>query len=332
MPYLKKVSRHIDQFKKHSLRLVIPPEQRLTQLDWNLLVRRIREKECTVFVGAGANSGILATGDDIARKWGTDYQYPFEEYELSKVAQFMAVEVWGDVFIKQELISQFLAKSTGSDLDKRISASPLGLLARLPIPIYLTTNYDDFMFRALELEGKKPRREVCAWNYAVQKARDALTGDSRNKFDAKFGPFLSGTPRFDPTPSNPIVFHLHGHHLIPGSLVLTEDDYYDFLVRWASPPAMIPPQIQAALSTTSLLFVGYRLADLSFGVVFRSTFSRMPVEERLLNIAVQLPPGGNPLALKYLNDYFQGKKIKVYWGKASEFTKELSQHYRSKSR
>ena len=36
---------------------------------------------------------------------------------------------------------------------------------------------------------------------------------------------------FVPTPANPLVYHLHGHLEMPQSLVLTEDDYLEFLVR-----------------------------------------------------------------------------------------------------
>ena len=37
-------------------------------------------------------------------------------------------------------------------------------------------------------------------------------------------------PEYKPDKDNPLVYHLFGRLDIPESLVLTEDDYFDFLV------------------------------------------------------------------------------------------------------
>jgi hypothetical protein len=91
---------------------------------------------------------------------------------------------------------------------------PHAVFAGLPLPVYLTTNYDDFMVAALRQRAKDPRREVCRWNSSPSMRAEPTVLD----------------PAFVPTPANPVVFHLHGHIGLPESLVLTEDDYLDFLV------------------------------------------------------------------------------------------------------
>ena len=94
--------------------------------------------------------------------------------------------------------------------------SHTGLLAELPLPIYMTTNYDDFMFRALLARKKNVQKELCRWNKSIQ--------EQPSLFDMGFVP----------TPENPVVYHLHGHKDHVGSLVLTEDDYLEFLVSISS--------------------------------------------------------------------------------------------------
>ena len=63
-------------------------------------------------------------------------------------------------------------------------------------------------------------------------------------------------------------------------MVASEDDYLDFLVNVSKDLAisptgpnqrvMLPLPIRTAVSTTTLLFVGYSLADVNFRVMLRS--------------------------------------------------------------
>src|SRR5205807_1593444 len=111
---------------------------------------------------------------------------------------------------------------------------------------------------------------------------------------------------YRPTPQEPLVYHLHGHLDVVESLVLTEDDYFDFLVN--IPQIGIPPMVQEALSATSLLFVGYRLADWNFRVLFRGFVELTQASDRRLSVTVQLPPVQSAemrdRAMQYLGRYF----------------------------
>jgi hypothetical protein len=181
----------------------------------------------------------------------------------------------------------------------------------------MTTNYDDHMVRALAARGKDPRRELCRWNTLLKKRSSV--------FDSGSG--------FRPTPANPVVFHLHGHNEVPESLVLTEDDYLDFLVNISRQQDLLPPRIQEALTGASLLFVGYRLADWDFRVLFRGLVTSMEGSLRRISVAVQLPPEAqereNQAAQSYLTDYFADIKVRVYWGTGREFAAELRERWRS---
>jgi SIR2-like domain len=287
---------------------------RLGDRDWEILLRRIQDGKCTPFLGAGVNYGVLPLGSEIAQKWADDFQYPLEDrYDLARVAQFLAVIHRDPMLPKEEILKWF--EHVGAP-DFMRADEPHSVLAELPLPIYMTTNYDDFMLKALMSRGKDARRELCRWN-ALLKKRPSV-------FDAGTG--------FHPTPANPVVFHLHGHNEVPESLVLTEDDYLDFLVNISRQQDLLPPRIQEALTGASLLFIGYRLADWDFRVLFRGLVTSTEGSLRRISVAVQLPPEAQEheglAAQSYLTDYFEEIKVRVYWGTAQEFVSELRERWR----
>jgi len=88
---------------------------------------------------------------------------------------------------------------------------------------------------------------------------------------------------------------------------------------------------------SSLLFLGFRLDDWRFRVLFRLIFTRQGTEtmKELSHVGVQVNPDEQSLAhveraRKYMESYFRGGKnapeISIYWGSAAEFLKELNQH------
>jgi hypothetical protein len=281
---------------------------RLEDRDCDILLRRIRDGKCTPFLGAGVNAGVLPLGSDIARQWAAQYKYPLEDgTDLARVAQFLAVSSRDKMFPKEEIVKSFEGVAP-PDFSAR--DDPQGALADLPLPVYMSTNYDDFMAKALQSRGKDPKTEYCRWNSLLRKEPSV------------FDPPTA----FRPTPANPIVFHMHGHQTRAESLVLTEDDYLDFLVNISRDQNLLPARIQEALTGASLLFVGYRLADWDFRVIFRGLVTAMESSLRRISVAVQLPPpeeGVDIGAQKYLTEYFEDIHVRVYWGTAREFVVEL---------
>ena len=288
----------------------------LEERDWDLLLRRIKAGKCTPFLGAGACYGVLPLGKHIAQKWAEDHHYPLEDCsDLARVAQFLAVQ-YDSMFPKEEILERFFKNVAPPDFTE--PDEPHGILANLPLPVYMTTNYDDFMVRALESQHKDPKQELCRWNELVK--------DQPSIFVSK--------PGFDPTPANPVVFHLHGHNKVPESLVLTEDDYLDFLVNISRDQALLPPRIQRALTGASLLFIGYSLADWDFRVLFRGLVTSLESSLRRISVTVQLPPANEapestPQQVQnYLDEYFNRTDMRVYWGTAREFAAELRRRWR----
>ena len=111
--------------------------------------------------------------------------------------------------------------------------------------------------------------------------------------------------------------------------MLTEDDYLDFLVAIARDAALLPHQIQRALAGTSLLFVGYRLADWDFRVIHRGLVAATEASLRRLSVTVQL--AAEEPAREYLDQYFGALKLRVYWGTAAAFAGELSERWAARA-
>lgn len=289
---------------------------KLEEKDWDLLLRRIKDGKCTPFLGAGICAPTLPLGAEIAKVWAREYHYPLPDIgDLARVAQFLAVR-YDPMFPKEELLKRFFLDCDSPDFNA--ANDPHGVLAELPLPVYMTTNYDDFMVQALRKHNKNPKRELCCWNSMVKNTPSVFTTN----------------PTYVPTSADPIVFHLHGYDEVAESLVLTQDDYLDFLVNIARDQELLPHNIQRALTGSSLLFIGYSLDDWSFRVLFRGLITATEPSLRRISVTVQLPPANNaPEAdqesvQRYLDAYFDRIDVRVYWGTAREFVAELRQRWK----
>jgi hypothetical protein len=279
----------------------------MTEEDWRLLLRRINKGACTPFLGAGSCAGCLPVGADIAKEWAGEHGYPLEDDDdLARVAQFIGVHSEDAMYPKELMLDELLGVQPPDFGNKD---EPHSALASLPFPVYMTTNYDDFMVDALKYHRKNPKREICRWNCSPAVRAEPIVLD----------------PTFVPTAAEPIVFHLHGHFRVPESIVLTEDDYLDFLVAVSRNDRLLPHQIYKALAGTSLLFIGYKLADWDFRVLHRGLVMASEASLRRLSVTVQLPAAES--ARQYLDQYFKAMNVRVYWGTAADFVAELRERW-----
>jgi hypothetical protein len=293
-------------------------ETTLSEQDWSDLLEKIEGGSCTPFLGAGASRTILPTGENLAEQWADKFGFPFphRRSELPAVAQFVGISKENDIWPKEEVVRSFKRIVSGIDLQEAFrQPNALSTLADLPFPVYMTTNYDDLLFQALQAKGKNPKFDICCWN---QITKDLPI----------HSPLKDRKVLFEPSAQCPVIFHLHGHQRFPQSIVLTEDDYYNFIVAMSQRPktnlnTMLPPRILQAIKHGSLLFIGYRLTDLSFLVLFRTLFEESKSGQQFENLAVQLPHKDGAAAQEYLRKYYGRYHIKIFWGDATAFVREL---------
>jgi hypothetical protein len=294
----------------------------LSALQWRALADSIRKGECTPFLGAGACAPTLPTGAELARDLAKQFEYPLANHDdLSHVVQFMALDARDVVFPKQEILNRIRARGR----PEFSGNEPHHILATFPLPVYLTTNYDDFMISALAVQKKNYQRDFCRWK------ADLATHPSVWRQEQVYRP----------NPQNPVVYHLHGCDLLADSLVVTEDDYLEFIYNVARSGSMaktvdrsweiLPPAIIKAISSTCLIFIGYRLADWNFRIIFRWLVLSLRRTQTRLKVAVQLSPSQDSefpeAAQKYLNTYFHDLfDVVIYWGTAQQFISDLRNH------
>jgi hypothetical protein len=211
----------------------------------------------------------------------------------------------------------------------------MGLLAKLELPIYITTSYYDFLERALLAAGRtRVRSEICTWSGQI------------SKIDRAFLPSPT-----EPTKDEPLVFHLFGMERFPHTMVLSVDDYLGFLVniflreteaktsQGTGAPPPIPPYLWERIVELPLLVMGFGLHDWDFQVLYRGIVTAKPaVANRDAGVVIQLEPDARSgvtdadKAKKYLREYLsQEAKFRVEFLKPDDFVLKLYQTYKQRS-
>lgn len=286
--------------------------------DWSRLTSQLRDGHCTPFLGAGACVPTLPDGSALATDWARRHRYPFRDRgDLARVMQYASITV-GDAISVKERLCEELAEMGQPDFSA--PGEPHALLARFPISVFVTTNYDDFLFRALQEAGKDPHFAISPWMQQPGGYRD-------NGSDSVL--------ECEPDANRPLVFHLHGRYSSPGTLVLTEDDYLEFLTNIANVAddgtfGLMPPVVHAAMTDKPLLFIGYSLRDWTFRVLFHGLLRTRPDLLRRRSVSVQLLPplegsieDAEQRARSYMDRYLEQNRVSIYWGTAQQFCAEL---------
>jgi hypothetical protein len=297
--------------------------------------------------------------EKLTKTWAEDIKYPMpDDHNLARVAQYYQVEQDNNEiaksryldFLKKHLLTMdenttdyaeyvngvkdqieqhhFSTIATSLGYPRYAEGSdPLSMLANLPIKIYITTSYFKFIEQALEKAKKTPHTIVCFWNKGESKALPIHRMDL--------------DPDRDITEKTPLVYHLFGLEDYPNSLVLSEDDYMNFLVSVFEDTNQnnpkVPTYLKKMLAERRLILLGYHLRDWDFRVLFKFIMKyrarRVSEDDDMpRGILIQLKPSPKKVedegrSIKYLEQYFGKKQFDVDWSKASKFINELSRMY-----
>ncbi len=312
----------------------------------------INKNECLPFIGRETHrisapldctesNCQLIDLNEISRNWCRDYGYPFNDtFNLPRVAQFLAIEYKSHMYPKT-ILSDTLREIQPPDFSlPEYANTPYSVLSDLKLPVYITTNYDHFMEAALISRGREPVTDFCRWNEDLL-SDDTYASLSSGINDVSFSfsktrlsPLSEQGSDYKPTEGRPLVYHLYGDSSIPESMVLTEKDFFDFVINLHSRQDVtsLKSFILQPLSRSSLLFIGYRLNAKDFRLIFQGLISLQKANFRPTTIAIQLPPGIDKdkaiLRMKYLNLYTENfYKLNIHWASLKDFVSELNSRW-----
>jgi hypothetical protein len=276
----------------------------------------------------------------MARKWAETFEFPMAAYrqeDLPQVANFVAVMTDVDTlraslgdFYEDELRKRYpaLGSSGGSvslaDLLREAWSQhcsenvrdPYLVLADLPCPVFVNAHPTSLLADALRLRGKDPVVELCRWRPDVYEWPESV---------------LAQEPDYVPSEERPLVFQVFGTLDVVDSMVLTEDDYFDFMTAVAQDPSLVPLAVRDAVADSALLLLGFRLDEWDVRVLLRSLVSQSGGSrlQKYTHVAAQIElddvasPGR---ARRFLERYF-GKyrqpSIDIFWGTVDDFARGL---------
>jgi hypothetical protein len=124
------------------------------------------------------------------------------------------------------------------------------------------------------------QRVALAYEIAFSRARlvDAVNdavhvGKEPSPMLRALAPRLEETTDFrKPTAQSPIVFKIHGDISRPETVVITDEDYIDFVLRMSNkePYDPLPRRLKVYLTDWTTLFVGYSLLDYNLRLLFKT--------------------------------------------------------------
>ncbi|MGP0062382.1 MAG: CHAT domain-containing protein [Isosphaeraceae bacterium] len=309
---------------------------------WDALIVQIKESRdvveeigCTPVLGPGMLEPMVGPIRELARRWADESGFalaPHQREDLPQLNQFL-IATQRRAFLPRGLnqridleLSRRFGALKGKTVEDRLDSArgklakePHRLLAQLPFPLYITTNADDQLRRALVAEGRRPRALIFPWHERPEK--DKAWPKELIELDADY----------EPTADEPLVYYLFGRSDLLHSLVLTEDDYFAFLTGVPFGMKKAPTIVLEALVDSALMFLGFRLEGWDFRVLFRSILSlgeRLRLNEDLPNVAAQVAPEeGRHIDTERARDYLQKTfgqvDLSIYWGTAEDFLCEL---------
>ena len=309
------------------------------------LVPHLRDGRITPITGVAMTDSLVGTRRQIAQDFARSFEFPLarhQQEDMPQVAQFVTVMTNAETLrssLREHLAIRLqrhlteerkfteehdagglaeLFVGTWSRLRSAIDSDPHSVLARLPCPVFVTGHPASLIGAALREAGKNPVEEVCRW-------RPDVYDWPKSIFEAE--------PGYVPSASRPLVFHVFGRLEVPDSLVITEDDYMEFMIRTAEDKSLIPPSVRAALADSALLLLGFNLQDYDVRVLLRTLVGQEGAQRlhRYTHVAAQVDPSSDVMsperARRYLERYF-GKfrqpSIDIYWGTVDEFAADLS--------
>lgn len=300
------------------------------------IVDHVDNQQFTPILGMGMTDPLLGSKRQWTRDWARRIQFPLSEYQrddLPAVAQWRSVNGKGmvsnlDSFLRDRLSIRFPNIDPNLDLGGllgeawetergAVPADPHETLARLDCPLYVVAHPWNLLEKALKQQGKDPVVKVCPWR------PDERTRDWKPELTTMEDGFVG-------TKDQPLVYHIFGSLEEPDSLVITEDDYLEFVAGVSGPNKPIPSYVSSRVKRSALMLLGFGLEDLDIRVLLRSLVGEgSRLMEEFEHVAAQVDVDAAVMEPKrardYLTKYFNRvSEMKIYWGTVDDFMRDLA--------
>lgn len=214
--------------------------------------------------------------------------------------------------VQVEQDSEFLMKLVKEVLpDAQHQPSPLlQTLASLPFKLFVTTNYDRLLERAF------PNNEYELLVQPVAGFKDLEQAAIQDR--------LADTEK-------PIIYKIHGSFRDNGKgpgvsqelnrLILTEEDYIQFLSVVGRKDMGVPTMVRDKLTDGTILFLGYSLQDWDFRTIHKILFEPFDIWQKNKSFAIQKDPPD------FWVQYWNSKNVTILNVDLYTFVKELKEYW-----
>jgi len=276
----------------------LDPEAVLRQKQYEMRVRNIAEmiarKECILFLGSAIHapsppgskydypaSKCPPIGSQLSDLLASECNYPDQDrWNLQRVSWY---------YEYQSGFRSELVREVKEAVHKDREPSPvLRGLAQLGFPIVITTNYDQLYERAL---NDLARQQARAENKSEAEAAAVTARFDKCIYSPKSN---LRTKDCGPQPSKdcPYLLKIHGDLDQPESIVITDEDYIQFVLRMGDkhPYHPVGKNVLTHLIKWPTLFIGYRLVDYNLRLLFKTLRWKMDRANIPASYAVDLKP------------------------------------------
>jgi hypothetical protein len=283
----------------------VPPDLKPTDaelLDQQYQIRvqniaaAIKEKQCILFLGSAihapssnANYSYAADrsppfGDGLAKLLSSKSLYSDKDpWNLPRVARFYEYQLgFRNSLIKEirNIIQNEIRPPAedGTDLPPlpRQPSPVLCGLVRLNFPIIITTNYDQLYERAISKVAVEDGSSASYLKSVYSPRETVRTSDCER----------------EPSATRPYLLKIHGDVDDVDSIVVTDEDYLQFVLRMRDkhPYNPVGKNVHRFLSDWPTLFIGYRLSDYNLRLLIKTLRWKMKRSEIPPSYSIDLQP------------------------------------------
>ena len=254
------------------------------------IANSVKNGECVLFLGAGAHcappeeSGYVyedeqrpPLGSTLSQRLAEVCGFA-EKFPGESPSHLQRVSLCYEMQIGRKQLVEEIEAAVHTD---KVPSPILCGLAELGFPVVITTNFDRLFERALAQANRDP------WTSIYSPRAREITADY---------------PSLLPTKDKPLVLKIHGDISEPASIVITDEDYIDFVLRMQDKELFnpVPTTVRLCLSKWTTLFVGYSLFDYNLRLLFKAVLWGLDKATRPVMYSVDIHP--DPLILAVLQD------------------------------